>query len=326
MRLARGPASRVLRASATGRETVAIGLAASPLRDLYHFLLTSTWRGLFGLVLLAYLGTNALFAAAYLAVGDGIEEARPGSFADAFFFSVQTMATIGYGKMAPRGLAANALVTVEALVGLLGLAIVTGLVFAKFSRPTARVLFSRVAVVGSFQGTEALLFRMANARGNQIAEAQIHLVMLRTERTVEGEEIRRVHDLALLRSRSAFFQLTWLAVHPLTPQSPLYGETAESLAEKEVDLVVSLSGFDEALSQTVHARHGYGPNQVLFGHRFVDVIHRLPDGRRAIDYRRFHDAVPAGPKVASPYLPQPAEGRPPERNASTAGKKASGFS
>ena len=320
--LDRGVARRVLRTAANARETVAIGLPASPLRDLYHWLLSSSWRRFFGLVTAAYLGSNALFAAGYLALGDGIEEARPGNFADAFFFSVQTMATIGYGKMAPHGFAANALVAVEALVGLLGLALVTGLVFAKFSRPTARVLFSRVAVVNRFQGVPSLLFRMANARGNQIAEARVHLVMVRTERTEEGEEMRRVYDLELLRSQSAFFQLTWLAVHPLTPGSPLHGETAESLEAKEVDLVVSLSGFDEALSQNVYARYGYGPGQVLFDHRFVDVLLRLPDGRRAIDYRRFHDAVPAEGR----YLSRPAEGREPARKASTAGKKASGFS
>ena len=284
---------RVVRGPGTGREVVAIGLPASPLRDLYHSLLTCSWRSFFGLVLLAYLGANAVFALGYLAIGDGIEEARPGSFADAFFFSVQTMATIGYGKMAPRGLAANALVAVEALVGLLGLALVTGLVFAKFSRPTARVMFSRVAVVTTFDGVPSLLFRMANARGNQIVEAQVHLVFLRTERTPEGEEVRRVHDLHLRRSRSAFFQLTWLAVHPIDAASPFHGETPESLRAKEVDLVVSLTGVDESLSQTVHARHAYSPDQILFGHRFVDVLTWMPDGRRAIDYRKFDDTVPA---------------------------------
>ncbi len=299
---------RVVRGLASGREMVAIGLPTRPMHDLYHWLLTSTWKRFFLLVLAAYLGANTVFAGCYLALGDAIEEARPGSFADAFFFSIQTMATIGYGKMAPRGLGANLLVTLEALVGLLGLALVTGLVFAKFSRPTARVLFSRVAVVSVFDGVPSLLVRMANERGNQIVEAQVHLVLLRTERTTEGEELRRVYDLHLRRSRSPFFALTWTAIHPITPESPLHGETSESLRSKEVDLVVSLTGFDEALSQTVHARHGYTTDEVLFGRRFADVLTWLPDGRRAIDYRKFHDAVPeSAPRRAPQDSPAPPE-------------------
>ena len=271
-----------------------MGVRTSPLRDAYHSLLTARWAQFFVLVLFAYLGANLLFASGYLAIGDGIEEARPGNFSDAFFFSVQTMATIGYGKMAPRGLAANLLVTLEALIGLLGLALVTGLVFAKFSRPTARVLFSRNMVITGFDGVPSLLLRIANERGNQIAEAQAHLVLLRTERTAEGEEVRRVHDLHLRRSQSAFFAFTWLLVHPITPDSPLHGETPESLREKDVDLVASMTGLDETLSQSVHARHAWTPDQILWNHHFADVVATLPDGRRAIDYRKFHDVVADG--------------------------------
>jgi len=288
------PRHRVTRLPGSGREILSIGLRTAPLRDVYHSLLTTTWAQFFALVLAAYLGANLLFAAGYLSIGDGIEEARPGSFADAFFFSVQTMATIGYGKMAPRGIAANLLVTLEALIGLLGLALVTGLVFAKFSRPTARVIFSRNAVITRFDGVPSLLVRMANERGNQIAEAQAHLVLLRTERTPEGEEVRRAHDLRLRRSHSAFFAFTWLVVHTITPDSPLFGETPESLKAKDIDLVASMTGLDETLSQSVHARHAWMPEQVLWGHRFADVLVSLPDGRRAIDYRRFHLVEPDG--------------------------------
>ncbi len=285
---------RVFRLPGSGREVTAIGQRASPLRDLYHSLLVARWSRFFALVLVAYLGANLVFALGYLAIGDGIEEARPGSFSDAFFFSVQTMATIGYGKMAPRGLAANLLVTVEALVGLLGLALVTGLVFAKFSRPTARIVFSRNAVVTSFDGVPSLLVRMANERASQIAEAQAHLVLLRTERTAEGGEVRRMHDLKLRRGQSAFFAFTWMVVHPITPDSPLHGETPESFLEKDVDLVASVTGLDVTLAQTIHARHAWNPDQVLWGRRFVDVLVTLPDGGSAIDYTRFHDVEPDG--------------------------------
>lgn len=276
-----------------GREVVAIGLRRRVGKDLYHRLLTASWRTLFALVVVAYVGSNALFAAGYLLEGDVIENARPGSFSDAFFFSVQTMATIGYGKMAPRTLFANALVAAEALVGLLGLAIVTGLIFAKFSRPTARVLFSRVAVVTRYEGVTSLMFRMANERESQIVEAHLHAVVLRDETTAEGEPVRRAHDLRLRRSRSAAFALTWTAIHPITPGSPLHAEDAASLLAKRSDLVVSLTGFDESLSQSVHARHAYGPGDIRWGARFEDVLGKLPDGRQVIDYRKFHDVLPS---------------------------------
>ncbi len=285
---------RTFRLPGSGREVVSIGQRASPLRDLYHSLLVARWSRFFAIVLGAYVGANLVFALGYLAIGDGIEEARPGNFADAFFFSVQTMATIGYGKMAPRGLAANLLVTVEALVGLLGLAIVTGIVFAKFSHPSSRVVFSRHAVITMFDGVPSLLVRMANERASQIAEAQAHLVLLRTERTPEGEDVRRMHDLKLRRAQSAFFAFTWTVVHPITPESPLHGETPESFLAKDVDLVASVTGLDVTLGQTIHARHAWAPREVLWGHRLVDVLGTHADGRQVIDYRRFHDVEPDG--------------------------------
>lgn len=275
-----------------GGEILAIGLRRRPGRDLYHSLLTASWPKLFLLVVLAYLAVNAAFALAYLALGDGIENARRGSFGDAFFFSVQTLATIGYGKMAPRTTAANVLVAAEALLGLLGLALVTGLTFAKFSRPTARVLFSRIAVVTPYDGVPSLLFRLANERASQIVDAHLEVTIVRTELTAEGERVRRMHDLPLRRNRSAFFALTWTAVHPIGASSPLRGATPESMARTGTDVVISLTGFDESLAQTVHARHVYRPSEVVFGARFRDVLSSLPDGTGSIDYRRFHEVEP----------------------------------
>ena len=274
------------------RPLVALGLKRQPSKDLYHFLLTAPWRNLVLGLLLVYLTANALFALGYLATGDGIENARPGNFWDAFFFSVQTLATIGYGKMAPRTLGANALVTIEALLGLVSLALVTGLVFAKFSRPTARILFSEVAVVTRFDGVPSLLFRMANARANQVVEAHLRVTIVRTEVTAEGEEIGRLHDLKLRRDHSPFFSLTWTAIHPITPDSPLHGATSESLRKSATDVVVSLTGYDASLAQTIHARHAYGPEQVLWNARFRDVFVDLPDGQPAIDYGLLHETFP----------------------------------
>ena len=280
-----------------------IGLPARPFTDLYHFLLTSSWPQLIVLLLAGFFAVNLVFAVGYLAIG-GIENARPGSFFDAFFFSIQTIATVGYGRMSPVSLAAHLLSTVEITMGLLALALVTGLVFSKFSRPTARVLFSRVAVVGSFDGVPSLMFRMANARASQIVEAHVTVVLVRREWTREGSEVRRVHDLVLRRSTNALFALTWTAIHPITPDSPLAGADTASLAATESAIIVSLAGFDEELAQTVHARYGYRSEEVRFGHDFVDVLGQREDGRRIIDLRRFHDTAPPGQlRAESPGAP-----------------------
>ena len=262
------------------------------LRDAYHFLLVSPWPALLLLLIVVYAVVNALFALAYLAGSDSIGGARPGSFGDAFFFSVQTMATIGYGDVVPRTWWARALVIVESLTSLLGLAVVTGLVFAKFSRPTPRVLFSRVMVASQRDGVPSLMFRMANQRSNRIVEAHVHVILVRNETTAEGEPVRRLHDLALTRSEHALFILTWTAIHPIVPGSPLYGVSAEALAASEAEIIVSLTGHDESFAQTVHARHAYSAKEIVWGARFVDILRQRPDGSRVIDYAHFHDVVP----------------------------------
>jgi inward rectifier potassium channel len=275
-----------------GRTVVARGLRRSALSDVYHFLLTSRWWQLLAMLAATYVGVNVLFALAYLALGDVIEHARPGSFADAFFFSVQTMATVGYGNFWPSTIAANLLATAEMIAGGMGLALMTGLVFAKFARPTARVLFSDVAVVRSWEGVPSLVFRMANARSSQIVEAHVSVMLLRNERSSEGDQLRKLHDLRLARSQSALFALTWTAIHPIDDRSPLRGEDAASLAASSASVIVSFSGWDENLSATIHARHIYGADRILFGRRLVDVIQDDPDGERIIDYTRFHDTEP----------------------------------
>ena len=272
------------------RDIVAIGLERSAWRDAYHTLLTITWRRFFGLVFAGYLAINALFAFGYYALGDGIENAAAGSFPDAFFFSVQTLATIGYGKMAPRTLGANLLVTAEALLGMVGLAVTTGLVYARFARPTARVLFSNVAVIGPYEGVTSLQFRMANTRGNQLVEARLKVALLRDEITAEGVQVRRVHDLALRRSEHPAFALTWTAIHPIDALSPLHGKGPEDLEASVSDLIVSLTGMDEGLSQTIHVRHAYRTEDLRWNARFVDILSSGPE-RAYIDYTKFHEVV-----------------------------------
>jgi inward rectifier potassium channel len=269
--------------------------------DFYHQLMTSSWPRLLLKVVAAFIVVNCLFASAYLIAG-GIDNARRGSFADVFFFSVQTMATIGYGKMVPAGLIANLLASGQALTGLLSFALVTGLVFSKFSRPTARVRFTRNAVISVRDGVPSLMFRMANVRTNQIVEAQIHVVFARQESTLEREEVRRFYDLELTRYRNAIFSNSWTAVHPINPNSPLYGATAESLNASDAEIVVSLTGIDETFSQTVYARYYYDAEDIIWGARLADITTRTPKGEFFLDFTRYDDVVPAD-------LPQPEMAR-----------------
>ncbi len=276
-----------------GLQVVRLGWRRNYFGDLYHFLLKSSWsKLLFGIPVLFFI-LNGLFALLYLLGGPCIENARPGSFLDHFFFSVQTMATIGYGKMVPLTTYANLLMTVETLVGVVGMALMTGIMFAKFSRPTARILFSKSAVIVKRDGVESLMFRLANERGNQIVEAQLRVILVRSETTAEGESVRRFYELPLSRDRNVIFASSWTAVHPVTKESPLYGQTKESLLTSYASFIVSAIGIDDTFSQTIHARHTYRPDDIHWKHRFVDILTRLPDGRMQVDYLRFHEIEPA---------------------------------
>ena len=260
--------------------------------DFYHHLLTSSWPWLLAQIAIAFGLANSLFATGYYLNG-GIENARPNSFLDVLFFSVETMATVGYGRMAPVTLVAHILMSIEALTGLIGFALVTGLIFAKFSRPTARVRFSRYAVISRRDGVPSLMFRMSNVRRNQIVEAQIHVVLARREKTAEGEDVRRFYDLALARHRNAIFGFSWTAIHPITETSPLYGATAASLAVSDADITVSLTGIEEAFSQTIYARHSYDPKDIVWGARLADIVIISPEGDYSLDLSKFDEVAPA---------------------------------
>jgi inward rectifier potassium channel len=255
-------------------------------------MLTISWAGFITSIVVSYLAINALFALLYLLGGDCIQNAQPHSFPDNFFFSVQTLASIGYGYMYPKTPYANAIVTIEALFNLMGIAILTGLAFARFSRPTARILFSKIAVVTPFEGMPMLKFRAANQRRNQILEAQLRVYLMRDEITASRQFMRRIYDMKLIRDHNPSFALTWLAMHPIDESSPLYGMNEESLATTNAAIVISLSGIDETVNQVVQARHMYVANDILWNQQFVDVIFHTADGHRYIDYNYFHDAMP----------------------------------
>ncbi len=271
---------------------VKLGLRHAFFSDLYASWLVSSWSHVFVLLIGFYLLLNTFFALLYLTVG-GIENARPGSFSDAFFFSVETIATIGYGRMSPVTLPAHLIVAFESVCGITGVALTTGLMFAKFARPTARILWSEVCVVAEHDGVRSLMLRVANARGNQVVEAQLRVGLMRSERTREGEMVRRMHDLRLVRSSSAVFALSWLAVHPIDEKSPLFGQTTASLKEMGSEIYVSFTGLDETFNQTIYARHSYSGDDIQWGRRFVDIVGPLEDGRLGIDYNKFHQTKPA---------------------------------
>jgi inward rectifier potassium channel len=276
----------------TADQTLAVGLRRPLLGDLYHKTLRIGWcRFLLGGAVF-YIGANVVFAALYLLQPGAIANARPGSFMDAFFFSVQTVASIGYGRMYPATLYANLVMTAEAASGLLFLALATGLIFARFSRPTARVLFSRVAVIGPHNGRPTLSFRLANQRQNQILQAEVAANLLRDEETAEGVTLRRFYELKLTRYRTPVLAMTFTVMHEIDDDSPLWGVTTASLAAQNAELVITASGIDETIAQRVHARASYLPHEILWGHRFVDVIGWTEGGRRVIDYHRFHDTEP----------------------------------
>ena len=269
------------------------GLSRRLLSDFFHDLLRASWPKIFVLVFLYLMATNAFFSALYLLAGNAIDNAKSGSFLDAFFFSVQTMATIGYGYMRPVGIFANMVATFEAFFGLITFALVSGLLFAKLSRPTAKVLFSEVAVITRRDGRPCLMFRLSNARGNQILGGSVEVTLLRSERTVEGEMIRSFRDLSLLRSSTPVFALSWSVLHFIDdPASPLFNSTPESLQAQESEIVVTFVGVDETFSQEVHARHSYVASEIRWNHRFADVLSRDSSGMTLIDYGHFHETRP----------------------------------
>jgi inward rectifier potassium channel len=268
------------------------GLKTAFHEDMYHRVLTAPWWQFFLTAAVGFFGANAFFGMLYL-LQPGSISGSDGSFAHAFFFSVQTMGTIGFGVYAPATTYANIMVTLESLCGLLGFAIVTGLTFAKFARPSARVMFSAKAVIGTRNGERFLMFRMANARHNTIVEASLRVILLLDTMTKEGEQLRVPQVLSLVRDSNPFFRLTWTASHKIDEKSPFYGDDAlDRLAKQQAILLLTLSGLDETIATTIHARYTYQLDDIVLGARFADVLSILPDTTRVIDYSKMHNVLP----------------------------------
>lgn len=262
-------------------------------QDLYHHLLTLSWGRLLAALFGGFVLFNVVFAGLYLLGGDCISAENPTSFLQAFSFSVQTMASIGYGAMAPTTPYAYMLSNVEGFLGLLGVAMASAFMFAKFSRPTARVRFSNRIVIHPQNGVQTMFFRMSNERGNQLVEAQLSVIALVESVSMEGDRMRRIVDVPLVRERSPIFSLSWVAMHRLDEHSPLsHLVTQDGVRDDFLALIVNLTGMDDTMIQTVHARHFYGPKHFLWNHRFRDMVDNKDDGSIVIHLDRIDDVEP----------------------------------
>ncbi len=268
-----------------------VGDEGARLRDLYHNFLRWRWSVSLGLIAAGFLAVNLVFAAIYFAIG-GVEHMTPGSFWEALVFSVETLGTIGYGGMIPTSHAAETVMMLEAVTGLIVTALATGLVFSKFARATARVAFTTNMVITSHEGKPTLMFRIGNRRANAIVDAQLHAVLSLTRITPEGETFYKMHDLKLVRDRMGAMRRGWVVMHVIDETSPLHGLDAAALEQHEAEVEVSLTGLDDVMMQTVHSIHVYDSKEIRFGHRFADTIRSLPGGDLVLDLRQFHVIVP----------------------------------
>jgi inward rectifier potassium channel len=267
-----------------------VGGKRALIHDLHVWALSTSWPVVLGGFVAAYVLVNLGFALLYLAAGDVIVGAEPGSFTDAFHFSVQTFSTVGYGQMAPRGIG-HVLVTLESAVGVLMVAIATGMMFAKFSRPTAGVAFSHTMVLRRHNGVPTLMFRIANARGNQVIEASVRCVAMKDVVSAEGDRMRALHDLVLVRSTTPLFAMSWLVMHPIDEKSPLFGLDERARHEGDVRVAVSFTGLDSTLAQQIHAHRVYLADDILEGRRFVDILERRSH-ETLVHLDRLHETEP----------------------------------
>ena len=267
--------------------------------DIYHQLLRMSWPQLSVTFVAVFMAFNLLFGWLYSLDPHGVsynsQVEGTSTFWHAFFFSVHTVATIGYGDNYPVSTYANVLVVIEITFGILIFALVTGIAFARFSRPTARFLFSDIAVVQNVAGVPTLMFRAANLRHNLIFEARATVSVLMDEK-VEGTVLRRFKDLTLVRNANPVFTLTWMIMHSIDETSPLAQWKSGVEPPDHSEIVVVLSGTDERTGQTIHGRWAYSPSEIRWNSKFVDILDQLPDGTRTIDYRHFNDVEPSPPE------------------------------
>ena len=263
---------------------------------LYIHLIGMTWRRFFLTAILAFVVVNALFAELYVALGPGNLSGADDSMSpitNAFFFSTQTLTTVGYGHVSPRGFWTSGAASFEAMTGVMGFAVLTGLLYGRVSRPTAKILFSDRMVVAPFENGWSLQFRIANARSNLLMDIQAVMLLMTVQRDRSGQLKRHYTELELERKHVYFFPLTWTIVHPITPESPLWGKSAGDLEELQAEALILVRCFDDTFSQTVNARYSYRHEEIAWNSRFEPAFEFNSEGDMVLDVSKVHTIIPA---------------------------------
>ena len=263
-------------------------------QDLYHLFMTASWPALFASFAALFVLFNLAFASLYELQPAGIADLNPPGYWGLFFFSVETLATVGYGDMHPQSVFAHILAATEIFIGMMSVGLIAGIMFSRFSRPFARFVFAEHVVIRPFDGRPTLMLRAANARQNVIMEAQAQLRLIKEELTVENSPIRRIYDLPLRRSQHPIFIFGWTLLHVIDAASPLFGESPQSLADAKANLLLTVSGTDETTGQTLMARKHYSAAALRWNYSFADILTQTPDGKDRFDYSKFQDIEPFG--------------------------------
>jgi inward rectifier potassium channel len=291
IRSERTPKTRVVRLGS--REIIAEGLHLNFWADISHRCMTASWPAFICGAAIVFLLFNAVFALLYWIGDQPVANVAGGLYIDYLYFSIETLSTAGYGDMHPQTHYGHFIATVELFTGIFSMSLMTGLIFARFSRPNARLLFAEHPVISNHEGKRTLMVRFANERHNIIGNATARLWFLRDIESMEGQSLRRFYELPLTRNEHPALALSWTLFHVIDEASPLYGLTANDFEALNVSLVVVVSGYDVVAAQTVHARKSYDYPDIRFGHRYADILDTSEDGRLKIDYGRFHETFEA---------------------------------
>jgi inward rectifier potassium channel len=288
----RTPRARVVRLG--GREIiVAEGQRLSFWADISHRCMTASWPSFIAGAALVFVAFNAIFALFYWIADQPISNVPGGAYIDYLYFSIETLSTAGYGDMHPQTHYGHFVAAVELFTGIFSMSLMTGLIFARFSRPNARLLFANHPVISSHEGKPTLMIRFVNERHNIIGNAAAKLWLMRNESSLEGGAFRRFYELPLVRNEHPALALSWTLYHAIDESSPLFGMNADDAAASDVSLVVVVSGYDVVAAQIIHARKSYDHSDIRFGHRYADILGTAEDGRLRIDYGRFHETLEA---------------------------------
>jgi inward rectifier potassium channel len=275
------------------REVIAEGLRLSFWADISHRCMTASWPAFIAGAALVFIAFNAVFAVFYWIGDQPVANVPNSAYIDYLYFSIETLSTAGYGDMHPQTHYGHFIATVELFTGIFSMSLMTGLIFARFSRPNARLLFANSAVISNHEDKPTLMVRFANERHNIIGNATAKLWLLRNELSSEGQSIRRFYELTLVKNEHPALALSWTLYHVLDEKSLLYGLNADDFSASGVTLMVVVTGYDVVAAQTVHARKSYDHTDIRFAQRYVDILDRSEDGRLRIDYSKFHETLDA---------------------------------